>query len=95
MENDVFASARTTLQKSTECTLCLKVRAGAQKTAVRGVLADGIIKLDIAAVREDGKANATLIEFLSETFAISRHNISIITGQTSSKKVVKIIQTLR
>ncbi len=92
---DFFASARTKLEKSGECTLCLKVRPGAQRTAVRGVLLDGTIKIDIVAIREDGKANAALLKFLSETFAISRHNITIFTGQSSSKKVIKIIQTLR
>ena len=92
MESDFFASARTKLQKNGECTLCLKVRPGAQRTAVRGVLSDGTIKLDIAAIREDGKANSALIIFLSGVFGVSRSCIQIITGQTSSKKVIKIMQ---
>ncbi len=95
MEKDFLALACMKLQKSGECILRLKVRAGAQKTSVRGVLVDGTIKFDIAAVREDGKANTALIEFLSGIFAVARQNISIITGQTSSKKVIKIIRTLR
>lgn len=47
-------------------------------------------KIRIKAVPEKGKANAELIRFLAKEFNLSRENISIISGQTDSLKLVKI-----
>lgn len=69
----------------------LRVRPGAPKSGITGVLADGSIKIAIAAQAEDGEANRELISFLSQFLKISRDQISIVSGVTSRKKLVKII----
>jgi uncharacterized protein len=42
---------------------------------------------------EKGKANKELIERLAEHFAISTSKVHIISGDTSSKKVIEIQET--
>ena len=69
----------------------VKVRPQAQRTQVTGQLADGTIKIDLAAVPEDGKANAELIKFLAKEFDVPRSSVELIAGQTSRKKVMKIM----
>lgn len=44
------------------------------------------LKLKIAAVPEDGKANAALIIYLSEILAINRSSIEVFRGHTSKQK---------
>lgn len=48
------------------------------------------LKVNLAAVPEDGKANEELIKFLSKTLKISKSKIEIIRGTTSRIKAVKI-----
>ncbi len=48
------------------------------------------MKIDVAAVPEDGKANAELIRYLAEEFGVTRMQVEIIAGQTSAKKKIKI-----
>jgi len=71
-------------------TLKIKVHAGAHETKIKSILSDGTIKIDIAKVPENGKANNLLIILLSEEFAVSKNNIEIIMGAFSSDKVVTI-----
>lgn len=70
----------------------VRVHPSARKTQIKNVMADGTIKIDIAAVPEDGKANAALVEFLAVEFEVKRSNIEIISGETNRKKTVRIHQ---
>ncbi len=71
--------------------LKIKVSAAAKRTEVKGKMADGTLKILIAAAPEKGKANKKLIKLLSEHFKIAPRNISIEHGATSSSKLIKII----
>ncbi len=73
-------------------TLKVKVHAGAHETKIKSILTDGTIKIDIAKVPENGKANNLLIILLSEEFEVPKANIEIIMGAFSSDKVIKISQ---
>jgi hypothetical protein len=55
-----------------------------------GALADGTLKVKMAAPPERGKANQALIALLAAHFRVSKSAVSIVTGQTSSLKLVKI-----
>jgi uncharacterized protein len=72
--------------------LCLKVkvRPSAAKTAIREIMADGTIKIDIAAPAEKGRANQELIEFLAREFFTAKDNVKIIRGVREKIKIVKI-----
>ena len=48
------------------------------------------LKIKIKAPREKGKANKTLISFLSKTFKTNKSNIKIISGKTSKIKKILI-----
>ncbi len=71
-------------------TLKIKVHAGAKLTRIKSLLSDGTIKVDIAKAPEDGKANESLIELLASEFNISKDQITIIMGNFSHDKVIKI-----
>ncbi len=71
-------------------TFSVKVRPQAQKTAFRKPLADGTLKIDLAAVPEDGEANEELVRFLADEFGVPRSGVEIVSGQTSRLKVIRI-----
>jgi len=81
----------------------VRVHPGAKRTQAKGVMADptsprstrlrragGTIKVDIASAPEDGKANAELIRFLAEEFAVPRSCVEILRGHTAKTKTVCI-----
>lgn len=49
------------------------------------------LKIRIAAPAVDNKANAALIEFLSETLGVARSVITVRHGATARRKVVDVI----
>ncbi len=69
--------------------LHVRVRAGAPKTEVKDILADGTVKIDIAAPPEKGKANRELARFLARHLAISPENVKIIRGAGDKNKLVR------
>lgn len=71
----------------------VRVHPGAQRTKVKGILADGTVKIDVAAEREEGKANAELVRFLAEEFGVPRSHVEILKGQTAKTKVVRVRQS--
>jgi uncharacterized protein (TIGR00251 family) len=48
--------------------LCIKVIPRARRTEVVGMMDDGALKVRIAAVPEDGKANRELCRYLGELY---------------------------
>lgn len=80
--------------KNGEVYLRIKVRARAAKTAVREILEDETIKIDIAAPPVKGKANQELIKFLAKEFEISGKNVKIISGAGERIKLIHISHNL-
>jgi uncharacterized protein (TIGR00251 family) len=70
-------------------TLSLYVQPGATKTSISGEH-DGRLKIRIKAPPVDGEANKCLIEFLSETFKISKAKIHLLSGESSRQKLVLV-----
>lgn len=70
--------------------LTLRVTPKSPKTAWGGRLEDGSWKLRLAAVAEDGKANAELIRFLARQFGVDRASVRILSGETSRVKLVAV-----
>ena len=69
--------------------LTVYLQPGAKKSEIVG-LHDGNIKIKVKAPPIDGKANAALIDFLSEFFDVSKSSIKIISGDKSRLKKVAI-----
>ncbi|MBL8220678.1 MAG: YggU family protein [Bryobacterales bacterium] len=75
--------------------LRIKVIPKSAKTEIAGTMADGTMKIRIAAVAEKGKANAELIAFLAKRYQVPRGDVEIMTGETSPLKQVRIRGGLR
>ena len=65
--------------------LSVRVSPGAKKNEVRGEQA-GALKVCITTAPEKGKANKTLLEFLSKYIGIKKSQIELLSGETSTQK---------
>ena len=72
-------------------TLTLHVQPGAKRTEVAGLHGDAL-KIKLAAPPVDGKANATLLKFIAETFDVPLRQVTLKQGEKSRRKVVEIQQ---
>jgi uncharacterized protein len=71
-------------------TVRVKVTPRSTRSEVAGELADGTLKVRIAAVPEHGKANLALIALLAAHFGVPHTSVAIVSGHTASLKLVKI-----
>jgi hypothetical protein len=81
-----------TLEKMGEIYLRIKVRPGAGDNAVKDILADETVKVDIAAPAENNRANQALIKFFSREFSVPPANINILSGAGDRLKLLKIVK---
>ncbi|MEK7562793.1 MAG: DUF167 domain-containing protein [Patescibacteria group bacterium] len=89
---DLLQTLQAALTQHGELTLAIRVHPSARKTQMKSVMADGAVKIDVAAAPEEGRANAALVEFLAEEFGVAKGNVEIVAGETGRKKVVRIHQ---
>jgi len=68
----------------------VKVISNAPRTELRTTMADGTLKIAVAAIPEKGKANEELIRFLSKHFHVPKDCVTIERGLTSNKKIINI-----
>jgi uncharacterized protein len=71
-------------------TLRVKVIPRSAKTEIVGTMADGTLKIKVAAPPEKGKANAELIRFLAAHYGVNR--VEIISGHTAALKMVLLFR---
>jgi len=88
----MFSNFKKILNTGQEVYLRVKVRPNAADTALKTLLADETLKIDLAAPAERGKANAELIRFLAKEFGVDRENVKILSGVGERVKLVKITQ---
>jgi uncharacterized protein (TIGR00251 family) len=69
--------------------ISLKVSAGAHVTAFAGRFGDSW-KLHVASPPVDGKANQAIVKFLARMLNIPGNAVSIVSGLTSTRKIVEI-----
>ncbi|MBD3248141.1 hypothetical protein GF382_02525 [Candidatus Falkowbacteria bacterium] len=70
--------------------LKVKIRPKAPKNEIKGEMADGTLKVDIAALPEKGDANRELISFLARKYKVDVDDIKISSGKKSKLKLIKI-----
>ncbi len=80
-----------TLAAEGKVTFVVRVRPNASRTRLIGVMDDGVLKIDLAAAPENGKANAELVGFLAESFTVPRSSVAILSGHTDRRKLVRIV----
>jgi uncharacterized protein (TIGR00251 family) len=69
--------------------LRLHVQPGARRTEVVGVHGDAL-KIRLAAPAVEGRANTALVHFLAEIFGVTLKQVSVVHGQLSRRKLVRI-----
>ena len=68
----------------------VKVHPRAKKNAIAGELGDAI-KLSLTAPPIGGKANDTCIEFLASLLKVPHSSVTIASGQTSHRKIIRVV----
>ncbi len=81
---------RLKIKEKGEAYFDVKARPGAAKSQIVDEMADGSLKIDLAAAPERGKANDELIKLLAKELAVSKASIKIVAGKTDKKKLVKV-----
>ena len=71
-------------------TVKVKVIPKSSKTEIAGTMADGTLRVRVAAVPEKGKANAVLCAFLARHYGVAPSEVEVISGQTSPMKLVRV-----
>ena len=72
-------------------TFTVRVHPHAKRTRLRETMADGNLKIDVAAPADHGKANEELVRFLAEEFGVPVHHVEIVSGKTSRRKMIRIV----
>ena len=67
----------------------VRVQPRASNTGLVGVHGDAL-KIRLSAAPVDGAANDAVVKFLAETFAVGRHAVRILAGESSRSKIVEI-----
>ena len=60
---------------------------GANSNTIKGIH-NGMLKIDITAPPEKGKANDAIIKLLAKKLGIAKSSIEIVSGETSRKKII-------
>ena len=84
-----------TTDGETAVVLTLHVQPGARHTEVAGTHGAGAqmrLKIRLAAPPVDGKANVALLAFLAEAFGVSRRDVTLVRGDASREKIVRIVR---
>lgn len=71
-------------------TFAIKVQPRARRNAIAGELGDAL-KLALTAPPVDGRANEACIDFLAVVLQVPRSSVSIVSGQSSQRKVIRIV----
>ena len=71
-------------------TLKVKVVPGSSRSAVAGEMADGTLKVHVAAPAEKGRANEELRVLLAAHFHVARNAVTILAGHGSPRKLVRV-----
>ncbi|BAL26129.1 DUF167 family protein [Azoarcus sp. KH32C] len=69
--------------------LTLHIQPGAKRTEIVGLHGEAL-KVRLAAPPVDGKANAALCAFLAEFCGVSRSMVTLVSGETSRAKRVRV-----
>jgi uncharacterized protein len=72
-------------------TVRVKVTPRSSRSGIVGELADGTLKVKVAAVPERGKANEELCRVLAEHYGVARTAVTVVSGHTSALKLVRVV----
>lgn len=70
-------------------TFAVKVHPRARKNAITGEFGDAL-KVSLTSPPVDGRANEACIEFFAKLLMVPRSSVTIASGQTSHRKVIRV-----
>ena len=73
----------------------VKVVPKSARNEIVGPMADGTLKVKVAAIPEKGKANAELCTFIARELGVPVKNVAVVSGETSTLKRLSIHSALR
>lgn len=76
-------------------TLRVKVVPRSAETEIVGEMADGTLKVKVAAPPEQGRANDALCDFLAAHFGVQRGGVTIVSGHSAALKLVRVVKAGR
>ncbi len=71
--------------------IAVRVTPRASRNKIVEILADGTIKIHIAAPPVDGEANEKLIEFLSDVLNTPKSRLEIVAGLSGRDKLISVL----
>lgn len=83
-------SFKEKLKNTGELYLQVKVLPASSRTEFKELMQDGTLKISIAAIAENNKANNVLTRFLAKQFSVDKTDVLIISGHSSRNKLIKI-----
>lgn len=90
---EIVATKQRELAREGSLTLTVRVHPRARAAGFTGTLTDGTWKFDLRSTPEDGAANVELCVTLAKLFGLPRGNVTIIAGETSRRKIVRLQST--
>jgi|SRR5436190_21365091 len=77
--------------QSTPSAITIRVFVSPRASANKVVgVQDGAIKIALTAPPVDGAANKALVEFLAKVLGVPKGSVSVVSGETSRRKVVRV-----
>jgi uncharacterized protein YggU (UPF0235/DUF167 family) len=70
--------------------LAVRVHPGAAAEGLTGRLADGTLKLAVAAPPEGGRANRAVVELLARLLEVRQSQVAVVRGPGSRAKLIEI-----
>jgi len=70
-------------------TFAIKLHPRAKKNAITGEIGDAL-KIAVTAPPVGGRANDACIEFLADFLKVSRSSVTIVSGETRGRKVIRV-----
>jgi uncharacterized protein (TIGR00251 family) len=70
--------------------LKIKVTPRAARTEFAGEMADGTLKVNVAAPPEKGKANEELCTFIARHYRVARAEVQVVSGRSTARKLLRI-----
>jgi uncharacterized protein (TIGR00251 family) len=88
--SELASALRAQLAREGRLALNLRVHPKSPRSEWGGRLADGTLKVRLAAAPEKGKANEELRRFLAEELGVTRAQVEIVAGASGHNKQVRI-----
>ena len=71
--------------------LAIRLTPRSSKDEIKGLRADGALRITVMAPPVEGKANQALVRLLAEQLGVKRSCVEIATGHGSSDKLVQLV----